>query len=894
MKKERQILSTFLAVVMVLSLVACGSGNVPSSAQSQDEPPSTQAPNEYPSVPEEDESSTRGTVMSLTSDSRLEITRTTHPPKDPPKDGIWTVFVYLCGTDLESNGKGNASKDLKEMIYATENTSNLRFVVQAGGTREWTNEDCVSEGSTRLIISNGETQVLDSWEKENMGDLNTLTAFLDWGLENYASQYMMLDFWNHGGGSIGGVCVDELFERDRLQLDEIDLSLATVYEKHGLVFELIGFDACLMATVEMANILVPYGKYMLASQENEPGTGWDYRAFGIAVSEGCTDGIAMGQALCDGFYNSFNGFECQSNTTLSVTDLSKIDKLLTSFNAYCANVYQDICQDNTQNNHTLDMIVTNANETTHFGYSKKTGKYSNMMDLGHFTALTAGDDEKAKAVIESLTDCVVYMRNGTLKDEAGGLSIYYPLSLNGSGDVQALKNVCVTPFYLAIVDICAYGCANLGDISGYDMEQWLSTDSGYWSDEENGEEDYGHWEGDDSNILNTDPGRSAVKFEEEPHIRQYVDPEELQYADFFQEYFGAENADLTREVYTFVVTEDSVDKIQNVYYNLFWTYKNEETGKDYYMDMGQMRNCQWIKEKRRYNSILEDIWYGLPNDALLCAYPLQEGTNEQYGDYVLYTSPIKLNEEYKELRFIRVYENNSLGFSTAVYYLLGTCNSDSSDGMSDRIEPLKTGDMITPLYYAYDSETFEYAFNLVGKTYTVPVDGTQHMKWNSFLPEGDYLYSFDIEDIYGHELYTDFVTFRLDHSGVNGATRTYFIPSDSLDMLAAPSNVTASASMKNMDEMYIQWDYDPQMTGVEFEVCEFTDSTCQVIKAISDRLTENGVWCKGRKEDATYYYGVRAVKTGSQDNYSDWTTISYTHRHSAAMDFLYDLQNSGN
>ena len=42
----------------------------------------------------------------------------------------WTIFVYLCGSDLESDS-GLASKDLWEMIAAT--TKGAHYVVQTGG-----------------------------------------------------------------------------------------------------------------------------------------------------------------------------------------------------------------------------------------------------------------------------------------------------------------------------------------------------------------------------------------------------------------------------------------------------------------------------------------------------------------------------------------------------------------------------------------------------------------------------------------------------------------------------------------------------------------------------------------------------------------------------------------
>ena len=41
-------------------------------------------------------------------------------------------------------------------------------------------------------------------------------------------------------------------------------------------FEAIGFDACLMANTDVAHELYGYAKYLFASEEVEPGTGWSY------------------------------------------------------------------------------------------------------------------------------------------------------------------------------------------------------------------------------------------------------------------------------------------------------------------------------------------------------------------------------------------------------------------------------------------------------------------------------------------------------------------------------------------------------------------------------------------------------------------------------------------
>ncbi len=231
----------------------------------------------------------RGTMLSLKDGNELKISRMAVNGGNGSEEDIWTVFVYMCGSDLESID-GSATDDLMEMQSATELCSGLRFVIEADGAEDWWNDMCVSGKKQRLLISGGGCEVVYSGDSTNMGDPDTLTDFLNWGLSEYGSRHNVLDFWNHGGGSISGVCFDELHDDDSLSLKEIDAALSAVGENMSRPFELIGSDACLMATVEFANIIATYGNYMVASQDLESGYGWDYTAFATALSNGAKNG----------------------------------------------------------------------------------------------------------------------------------------------------------------------------------------------------------------------------------------------------------------------------------------------------------------------------------------------------------------------------------------------------------------------------------------------------------------------------------------------------------------------------------------------------------------------------------------------------------------------------
>ncbi len=71
---------------------------------------------------------------------------------------------------------------------------------------------------------------------------------------------------------------------------------------------------------------------------------------------------------------------------------------------------------------------------------------------------------------------------------------------------------------------------------------------------------------------------------------------------------------------------------------------------------------------------------------------------------------------------------------------------------------LKEGDVIVPLYYAYSIEGDD-EFYYSGQEYTV--DGDPEIYYD-VMEDGEYYYSFCIDDIYGDYYLTDVVTFFIE------------------------------------------------------------------------------------------------------------------------------------
>ena len=152
----------------------------------------------------------------------LSLTACGDEPLDAPDgaaDGSWAVYWYLCGSDLESEG-GFATDDLSELLEV-ELPENVTVVIETGGAAEWWNETVDASVLQRYVYSSDGLALVDEQPSASMGDSETLADFLRFAKENYPADRTAVVFWNHGGGSVSGASFDELYDYDSLTLDEM-------------------------------------------------------------------------------------------------------------------------------------------------------------------------------------------------------------------------------------------------------------------------------------------------------------------------------------------------------------------------------------------------------------------------------------------------------------------------------------------------------------------------------------------------------------------------------------------------------------------------------------------------------------------------------------------------
>ena len=347
----------------------------------------------------------------------------------------WAIYWYLCGSDLESD-YGAATDDLLEMMEV-DLPENVKVIIQTGGANEWQNELVSGDKMQRFVYDSDGMTLLEEGPKQNMGDPATLSDFLAFANDNYPAERTMVTFWNHGGGSVSGAAFDEQYTDEDGNPDS--LTLPEMYEAFGAVYEenpedqpidIVGFDTCLMATVDTAFIFADFGKYLVASEELEPGDGWLYSGWiGALADDPVMDPLSLSKVICDTYVEGCESVGEEDHITLSVTDLSKINDLVLAYDEFGKEALEAAIE----NPGFFAHFSKIANSIENYGGNTREQGFTNMADLGHLAKKSMDVlPESAANVIAALEDCIAYKINGKYRSESMGLACYY--SYNGDVD----------------------------------------------------------------------------------------------------------------------------------------------------------------------------------------------------------------------------------------------------------------------------------------------------------------------------------------------------------------------------------------------------------------------------------------------------------------------------
>ena len=387
----------------------------------------------------------------------------------------WTVIIYLCGSDLESE-YGLATSNLEEIARVREpvnilgrivgkdaeeilggsvkTAGTVNVLIETGGSRIWHADKLGIEINPkrlqRWVLTPRSVRAPFILEEElplsNMADPNTLGDFIRWSAEKYPAKRYALVLWDHGGGSKTGIIIDELYQGDFMSLPELREALET----GGVHFEAVLLDACMMANVETAYVLMDYADWMIASEEAVTGRGaayydWIQRLF---YDPEC-DGRRLGRWICDtAMIKASNEPDEQIRDliTWSVIDLSNVDTLAEYLDRYfkmLGIVYERYPA-------LMAIYAMCMNNSEEFGNGSE-----NMWDISEIfyqsNMSIALDIDLRRDILDALTNTVAYSLRGSGRSHAYGLSFCYAAGFSPE-ELEIYSRNCPFPHYLAFLD----------------------------------------------------------------------------------------------------------------------------------------------------------------------------------------------------------------------------------------------------------------------------------------------------------------------------------------------------------------------------------------------------------------------------------------------------------
>ena len=199
-------------------------------------------------------------------------------------------MVYMLGSDMEEQSEA-ASNDILEMLRSKSDQS-AHVYIMTGGSHNWALREALDNGTTAMTVNDGAIEVIHSEVGGTVATTDALEGFIRLCDTHTPSDVNYLILWGHGCEGTLGVGYDSLREDDTLTLSEICQAI----ENSAVSIDILGFDACGMATEPVVRVLSGCCKHLLASEQTIDLNGWPYRQI---IDELTGDPDTDSRCICD-------------------------------------------------------------------------------------------------------------------------------------------------------------------------------------------------------------------------------------------------------------------------------------------------------------------------------------------------------------------------------------------------------------------------------------------------------------------------------------------------------------------------------------------------------------------------------------------------------------------
>ncbi|MEN9562596.1 MAG: hypothetical protein RIR73_840 [Chloroflexota bacterium] len=196
----------------------------------------------------------------------------------PAPQAKWTVMVYIAG---DNNLEDYVVLDLENELGAIGSSANVQVVALADRAPGYDTSRGDWQGTKIYHVTQGmvadAASAVEDWGERNTGDPQTLIDFVNWSKSNYPADHYALIFWGHGWNWHPGYVMEDDTNADTLDYQEQKAAIPSL----GFI-DVVGYDGCNMASIEILNLWHGHATALTGSQEY---VGWDGIEYDVVLAQ---------------------------------------------------------------------------------------------------------------------------------------------------------------------------------------------------------------------------------------------------------------------------------------------------------------------------------------------------------------------------------------------------------------------------------------------------------------------------------------------------------------------------------------------------------------------------------------------------------------------------------
>ena len=383
----------------------------------------------------------------------------------------WTLILYISA---DNDLRAFAARNIKQLAAIGSNeyiNIVVHLDIRIAGNQKITRRYYVEKN--RILHVNPNDQ---KTERMDSGNPKTLISCCKWAIKQYPAENYGLVLWNHGTGILDpargriinpvqlfsfnptknkfeidrsieffdwvdnnqrGICWDDS-TGNYLTNEKLDQALTTVREKYmnNEKFAFIAFDACLMAMVEFAYMLKKHAHLMVASQEVELGTGYNYTLALEPFNTQSPTKEEFARHIVHAYAQSYSSIT--NDYTQSAIDLSLIDSVERSMHHISLLLIE--CLNKQKHNSVKNALKKSRNRLlcTHFDEPRYIDLHNLLSNIrSNIDGFQLYNSTEQRQLIQQLknalddgmkciSEAVIANTAGRSLGKAHGISVYFP------------------------------------------------------------------------------------------------------------------------------------------------------------------------------------------------------------------------------------------------------------------------------------------------------------------------------------------------------------------------------------------------------------------------------------------------------------------------------------